>query len=341
MKQAAQVVGITTTVPVEIVYAAGCVPCDLNNAFITDPDPTELTACAHAHGFPVNLCAWIKGIYGICRKLGIRRVVGVCEGDCSNTHALLEVLSTEGVEVVDFGYPYSRDPVELTRRIEGFARRFGTTLEAAEAARARLNDARRRAHAIDDLTWREHKISGWENHLYLIQTSDFGGDPDAYTQKADRFIEQARLRPSTPPEVRLGFIGIPPIVDDLYDCLEETGARVLYNEFQRQFSMPACNRLSLVEQYRRYTYPYDVFFRIEDIRRQVARRRLDGLVHYIQSFCFRQVQDRIIRSMAGVPVLTVEFDSPGSTDAGTLTRLEAFVEMLKARSTRGKTGAMR
>jgi len=340
MVRTSETVGITTTVPVEVIYAAGFVPCDLNNVFITDPDPLALIADAHEHGFPANMCAWIKGIYGTCRKLGIRRLVGVSEGDCSNTHALLEVLSTEGVDVIGFGYPYDRDAAELARRIERFARRFGTTLDEAERARAPLNEARRIAHAIDELTWRDGKVSGSENHLWLIRTSDFGGDPARYVREAAAFLQEARSRPPSPGGVRLGLIGIPPIADDLYDRLERLGARIVFNEFQRQFSMPALN-LSLVQQYAHYTYPYDVFFRVADIRREVARRNLVGLVHYVQSFCFRRVQDRIIRELLDVPILTVEFDTPGPVDARTMTRLEAFIEMLQTKARVGTGRGLR
>ena len=31
-------IGITTTVPIEVIYAAGHVPVDLNNVFVSHPD---------------------------------------------------------------------------------------------------------------------------------------------------------------------------------------------------------------------------------------------------------------------------------------------------------------
>ena len=123
--------------------------------------------------------------------------------------------------------------------------------------------------------------------------------------------------------------GVPPILSDLHATCRELGAAVVLNEFQRQFSMPNdCG--SLVEQYDVYTYPYDVFGRIEDLREQIARRRIEGVVHYVQSFCFRQIQDKLLRSGVGVPVLTLEADRPGVLDGAGRTRIEAFVEMLQS-----------
>ena len=161
------------------------------------------------------------------------------------------------------------------------------------------------------------------------------GDWRKYEEEVDEFLAEAEARPVREGGYRLGFVGIPPIVDDIYEVLEGLGARVVYNEFQRQFSMPGRHE-GLVEQYLAYTYPYQTAMRIADITAETKKRRLDGLVHYVQSFCFRQLQDRMIRRSAGVPVLALEFDRPGQVDGRSLTRVEAFVELLEGRR-RAKT----
>jgi benzoyl-CoA reductase/2-hydroxyglutaryl-CoA dehydratase subunit BcrC/BadD/HgdB len=328
-------IGLTATVPVEVLLAAGLEPLDLNNVFIIAPDPAALLTEAEHRGFPLNCCAWIKGLYATTRRLGLRRLIGVAQGDCSNTHALMEVLASEGVEVIDFNYPYPKDRAALATALAGLAARLGATVEAAEFQRRRLAPLRATLAEIDRLTWQEGRVSGQENHLWLIGSSDFGGDPEAYAREAERFLIAAHARPSRPARHRVGYIGIPPIAGGLYDFLEGLGARVVFNEFQRQFSMPAGQggqpAADLAEQYLAYTYPYDVAGRIEDIRRAVAERKIDGLVHYVQSFCFRHLQDRLMREALGVPILTLEFDRPAPLDGQSRTRLEAFVEMLEAR----------
>jgi benzoyl-CoA reductase/2-hydroxyglutaryl-CoA dehydratase subunit BcrC/BadD/HgdB len=112
--------------------------------------------------------------------------------------------------------------------------------------------------------------------------------------------------------------------------LEEVGGWVVFNELQRQFSMPFATD-DIVEQYRRYTYPYSFFTRLADIRKEISRRRIEGVIHYIQSFCFRQVQDIILRQEIKIPILTIEGDRPAPVDARTRLRLESFVEMLRHR----------
>ena len=41
-------------------------------------------------------------------------VVAVTQGDCSNTHALMETWQLEGIRVIPFAYPFDRD-VDLLR----------------------------------------------------------------------------------------------------------------------------------------------------------------------------------------------------------------------------------
>lgn len=97
---------------------------------------------------------------------------------------------------------------------------------------------------------------------------------------------------------------------------------------QRQFAMLGLEG-DLVDQYEHYTYPYRVWGRIEDIRRAIAERKLAGLIHYVQSFCYRQMEDVILRESLPVPMLTLEGDEPGVLDARSHVRLESFVEMLR------------
>ncbi|NIA20376.1 MAG: 2-hydroxyacyl-CoA dehydratase [Anaerolineaceae bacterium] len=322
-------VGITATVPVEVLFAAGRRPLDLNNVFVAGRASEDIHR-AESAGFPVNCCAWIKGLYGAAGRLGIREVVGVAQGDCSNTHALLEIWASEGLRVYDFEYPHPASQTHLDGALQDFCAAWGTSRNKAERTKQRLDRVRAVLREIDELSWRSGQVSGRENHQWLIGASDFGGDPEAYENRAREFLAQALDRPPYRPALRVGYLGIPPICDGLHGFLESLGAGVVFNEFQRQFAMlPPTG--TLTEQYLGYTYPYGVAGRIADIREQVARRRIDGLIHYVQSFCFRHIQDRLIRQAVELPVLTLEYDRPGALDGRSRTRLEAFVELLEIR----------
>jgi len=320
--------GITSTVPLEIIFAAGLVPVDLNNVFVAGEDPERALLAAERNGFPKNTCAWIKGMYGVLAGSEVTRVIGVTQGDCSNTHALLEILSTEGIEVIHFNYPYDRDAGKLEAEMTALAGRLGTELPAAAALQEKLLPVRRNLRELDRLTFEEGRVTGFENHLWLISSSDMGGNYEKFSAELEDFLASVRKRKEAADGIRLGVAGIPPIVPDFYSHVEKFGGRVVFNEMQRQFSMPGFEN-DLIGQYLAYTYPYDVFGRIDDIAREVERRRIKGLIHYVQSFCFRQIQDRLLRERLDVPVLTFECDRPAPLEGRSLTRLESFMEMLR------------
>lgn len=321
-------VGLTSTIPVEIVLAAGCKPLDLNNLFITSPAPEKLIQQAERAGFAHNLCAWIKGIYSVTLEHHIPFVIAVTGGDCSNTSALAEVLERRGVQVIPFDFPLNRDRELLRGQMETLCRALGAPWGEVERVRTRLSAIRRKLHELDRLTYEENRVSGFENHLFLVTSSDFKSDPEAYENELDRFLQEAAARSPREGSVRLGYLGVPPIFSDLYEFIEALGGRVVFNEIQRQFSMPWAEG-DIVEQYLNYTYPYGIRGRLEDIRQAIEERRLDGLIHYTQTFCFRQIYDILLRESLPLPVLTIEGDKPGKVDSRTAIRLETFVEMLK------------
>ncbi|HBA88091.1 MAG TPA: 2-hydroxyglutaryl-CoA dehydratase [Geobacter sp.] len=323
-------VGFTTTIPLEVLIAAGVVPIDLNNVFITHPNSPALIEDAELTGFPRNVCAWIKGIYGAVVASGVTEMIAVTEGDCSYTKALMEVLSLNGVRVHPFAYPAGRQSEALRAEIEKLMAHFGVEWDQVNEAKKRLDRIRTKVHEIDRLTFEKDLVTGEENHYFQVCTSDMNGDPDAFEAEVDAFLAEAAARPARKERIRLAFVGVPPIISGLYRFLEEVGARVVFNETQRQFSMPF-GIDDLVEQYREYSYPYDIFHRIEDISREIEARRVDGVIHYVQSFCFRQIEDMVLRKSIGIPILTLEGDKPGAIDARTKIRLEGFLELLEDR----------
>jgi benzoyl-CoA reductase/2-hydroxyglutaryl-CoA dehydratase subunit BcrC/BadD/HgdB len=322
-------IGITTTVPVEIILAAGHVPVDLNNIFITDKEANRLVEVAEDAGYPRNICGWIKGLYSVVVERGnIDKVLAVTQGDCSNTHALMETLQLVGVETIPFAYPFDRDYDMLKLQMDKLITALGTDWDQVMAVKKRLDKVRSKVAEMDRLTWQENTVSGSENHLFQVCCSDFNGDIEQFERDIDQFLKKAKSATEYTEDIRLGYIGVPPIFNDIYEHFEKMGARVVFNEVQRQFAMPF-EVDDVVEQYRKYTYPYGVFRRIEDIKREIEKRNLDGIVHYVQSFCFRQIEDMIFREKLDIPVLTIEGDKPGKLDARTKLRMDSFLEMLR------------
>jgi benzoyl-CoA reductase/2-hydroxyglutaryl-CoA dehydratase subunit BcrC/BadD/HgdB len=322
-------VGLTTTIPVEVVLAAGLTPVDLNNLFISDPEARQRVARAEAAGLPRTICAWVKGIYASLKEHPeIQAVLVATQGDCSYTQALGEILESEAREVIHFKFPYPRDRKRLKQEIEALMARLGTDWQAVARVQARLTPVRRLLRELDRLTWETGQVTGQENFQFLIASSDFDSDLEDYEARLAALVAEAAWRPSRRGVVRLGLAGIPPIFSDLWGYIEELGADVVFNEMPRQFSMPY-DTADLVEQYWRYTYPYDIGGRLVDLAEAARVRKLDGIIHYTQSFCFRQMFDQTLREYLPVPILTIEGDSPTPLDARTRLRLEAFVDVLR------------
>jgi benzoyl-CoA reductase/2-hydroxyglutaryl-CoA dehydratase subunit BcrC/BadD/HgdB len=320
-------IGITATLPVEAVFAAGLAPVDLNNLFISSPDPAASVERAEHAGLPQNTCAWIKGIYAAAHEHGVKRIVGVTGGDCTNTRALLEIWQSEGVKTLEFSYPYPADETAMQREIERFCSLLGTDIKAAEEVRRKLQEVRELAAELDRLTWETGQVTGAENHLYLVNTSDFEGDYRSYADKLRGLISGAKNK--TPRKgLRIGILGVPPILSGLHDFIEARGTVITFNEFQRQFSMPF-GAGSLAQQYSLYTYPYDTARRMADVKKEIHRRSIDGIINYVQNFCWRGLTDRLVRKALDVPVLTLQADKPGHVSGPVATRIEAFVEMLQ------------
>ena len=323
-------IGITTTVPVETLLAAGYQPVDLNNVFMSAPSPEKLVNIAERDGFPLNICSWIKGIYGVCKEYAIDNVLCVTTGDCSNTIMLMEVFKLKGFKVTQFAFPAQPDRQQMQQALAGLAETFGTTLSMAEKISVKLAPARAEVLKLDELTWKTGQVSGYENHFWLVSTSDFNRDYRKYYNDVSRLSRECRQRKPYPAEwLRLAYIGVPPVfARDMYNYLENNEARAVFNEIQHQFAMPHPGD-SLAEQYTNYTYPYSIYGRLNDIKTETSRRGVDGIIHYVQAFCHRGIGDIIFRESLGLPILTLEGNQDFYLTQHTKTRIEAFLDLVR------------
>lgn len=323
-----KLIGITSTVPLEIIFSAGLKPVDINNLFIESEDPESLVTQSESMGFSSNICAWIKGIFSTVINHDIKRVIAVTGGDCSNTIALAEIMNLKGVEVIPFDYPTSQESGPVEKQLNSFRKTLSTSWKDVKREKKRLDKIRRKLRELDRLTFIDNIVSGVENHMFLLASSDFKSDPERFDNEIDKFLLDIKGRKELKSDIRLGVLGVPPIFSNFYQYVESIGARVVFNEVQRQFSMPY-DTDNIIDQYTLYTYPYGSAARIKDIEEAIAERNLDGLIHYTQTFCYRQLYDIVLRERLNIPILSIEGDRPGEIDRRTALRLDAFVEMVR------------
>jgi benzoyl-CoA reductase/2-hydroxyglutaryl-CoA dehydratase subunit BcrC/BadD/HgdB len=249
---------------------------------------------------------------------------------------LMEVLRLKGINAIPFAYPDKPDSIQMKAALEKLAASLGTTLPAAENIRKALVPARNFARKLDDLTWQDNKVSGWENHLWLVSASDFNSDYIKYQKELQSLIDLVEKRTPYPSgETRLAYIGVPPVyAREFYQYTEKHGARVVFNEVQRQFAMVSPGK-NLAEQYSNYTYPYSIQERLHDIKTQITNRRIEGVIHYVQAFCHRGIGDIVFREAIGLPVLTLEGNADFYLSGHVKTRIEAFLDILQRRKAAG------
>lgn len=331
----------TTSVPVEVIIAAGYKPLDLNNIFVNMSSPLELVENAEINGFAGSCCAWIKGLYSVIASKVLDPendiFIAVTEGDCSNAKVLEQIVTMEtGIKSFIFNFPFDRSADKMRLEIKRFAQFLNTTPERCESVRNELKGLRQKLRYIDDLSYQMPGIiSGFENHYFLVSASDFNGDHITFEKDVDSFIREINERKKNyMPDSRkkIAFLGVPPIVP-IHDFIEKKNATVIYNEIQREFAMMD-DYISMTEQYINYSYPYQALFRFEKAVLEIRKRKPDGIIHYVQSFCHRQLEDIILRKVLEnqqlkVPVITVEFDKPSpKVDSRVATRIEAFLETI-------------
>ena len=85
---------------------------------------------------------------------------------------------------------------------------------------------------------------------------------------------------------------------------------------------------NLVDRYLAYTYPYSFSTRLPDIEAQLKLRKIDGIIHYTQTFCHHQMEHILLKESIPAPTLLLEGDRPGELDERLHIRLESFLEML-------------
>lgn len=324
-------IGFFTSIPIEVIFATEKYrPVDLNNILMADSDPNLLISNEEEDGFPRNYCAWLKGIMGVIKSKGIKKIITVREGECTGSEKLIELLASSNVECIPFSYPYDKNENKMKIEIERLLSYFSVSWLEAEKVRERINMLREKVFEIDRKSHVDLNVTSEENYVSLLQCSDFCGDISASHTAIEKVFQNILKRKSGlfGDKIKVGVIGIPPIVNNLFQVIESCNGIVIFNEMPRQFAMTGF-RKSLIKQYLEFTYPYSIEDRIKDIQTAITERKLEGIIHYVQSFCPRQIDDVLLRKNCEVPFLTIECDKPGYLDERNITRIEAFFEQLK------------
>jgi predicted CoA-substrate-specific enzyme activase len=324
-------IGIFSTLPVEVLLAAGHLPVDVNNLFVTHEDPGALLRTADDAGVPRTLCAWTRGLFGATIAANLAEVVVVPSGDCTNNVTMAQLLGRVGVRVHTFHFPLSPHGREeaMQEELGRFAASLGTDLPAVQRQWEELREVRHLLAEVDR-AGAEGRLDPGRTRLLLLESTDFSGQPSLYARRLRRALDEADGRQPFP-GLPVAVFGVPTILTDLPDVLAGVGLRVVAWETERDFAMVRPVE-SLAEQYLDYAYPYGVEARLERFLPLLEARRVEGVVINAQSFCHHNLElQRVGRALAGYPTLVVEADAPGPVEPRDRIRLEGFARLVRER----------
>jgi len=319
-----EIIGMTTMIPVECIFSAGYIPLDLNNAFINHDNPSSLIEKAEDDGLPRNICSWVKGMYGFLMENSVKKIIIPVLGDCSNCITLGEILEYKGFDIYYFSYNRSRDPKILKRDIESLANYLGTSFEDSKSYYNNLIPLRKKINELDYIAFTKRSIPSDILFNFQVSSSDFNSDPEKFSESLNELIKKDFDQRMD--LIPIGVSGVPHIMSDFPEILEKLGARSIFYETPRQFSLPYFD--GFLDAYINYTYPYSFSQRLDSLKLEIKRRNLKGLIHYVQSFCHRQIEIPILKKELDIPILFLEGESPEKVNAQQLMRLESFISII-------------
>ncbi|MCX9009891.1 MAG: 2-hydroxyacyl-CoA dehydratase family protein [Candidatus Methanoperedens sp.] len=305
--------GITALVPPELIFACGGVPFDVNNVIPASKK------------YPGNkLCAWtaIWKEMLINREIQVNSLVVVAGGDCHNALVDGQKVAMSGLTTHFFFYPFDGDHEYMESQLYRLSDFLGG-IRYPERFRE-IRDMKRLGQEVD----RKRgcgKISPGEAFSILVSSSDLRSDPCMF-ERAIEAIREGDFELNN----RVALIGVPPIYHDFHETAQSLGLQIVFDELPYEFIRHGgVDIKEIARSYCNYTFARPLGLRINFLRKELEKRKVDGVIHYTQFACHHMLEDEVMRKELDYPVLTIQGDLPGSTPQQIKLRLEAFREMLE------------
>jgi hypothetical protein len=308
-------VGITALVPPELVYGCGQTPFDLNN--------TVPTSECVPRG---KLCAWTATWRDMLLRgeLRVDRLVVVAGGDCHNALVDGQRVAAGGIPTHYLFYPFDGDEDEMRKQLASLEAFLGGIVD--QVAMVRVADVKDLCIQLDVARCRR-QVLGSRVFNHLVQLCDLGGDVDRFEASARRILAEGHTEV---PETRIALVGVPPIYPDFHEVCEGFGMQVVFDELPWEFARMGGRSLdTLARNYAGYTFARDLEYRFDKLEGELARRRVEGVVHYTQYACHHVLEDDMLRERLDLPMLTVQGDLARKCPEQERLRLEAFAELLR------------
>lgn len=305
-------IGITALVPPELIFSCGAAPFDVNNVIPA------------SRKYPGNkLCAWtaIWKDMLVEKELKIDSLVVVAGGDCHNALVDGQKAAMSGIPTHFFFYPFDGDTSYMESQLHRLSRFLGG-IRPPDMFKE-IAELKKQGKILDNKRCRG-KFSSSDAFSILISFSDLAGDLAGFSQTISALEEK-----DIDIRNRVALIGVPPIFHDFHETAQSLDLQIVFDELPYEFIRHGgCDIREIARDYCDYTFARPLEFRIDFLKKELKRRRVDGVIHYTQFACHHMLEDEVLREKLDYPLLTIQGDLPGSTSQQIILRLEAFREML-------------
>ncbi len=353
-------------VPDEIIYAAGGVPVRMCNGFYTDEE-------VGAEFMPAKSCSLVKASLGMLKSKtnpysdGIKTIVNPTT--CDQKKKSAGIMKEMGYNVYDMELPPVKESEigrEYWRRsVRQFTKEVGkitgnkVTKKGLKKTISKIGRAQNAYHRLNEAR-KLVPLPFLGKDMFIVTNAFFFDDIDRWTLATEKLADEIDQRvidkhnTAGKRSPRIVFTGSPPVFPNLKVPLmiEQSDAVIVADETCS--SNRLLNDMVSVDEW----FMYDMVDAVADrylksctcpiftmnddrIRRLielVRSSKADGVIYQAFAGCgvYEMEQRSVAKAMEkeGIPMLYIETDYSPSQGGQLSTRIEAFVESLKARSRR-------
>ncbi len=355
-------------VPEEIIRALGAVPVRLCNGFyVMEQKGSDF--------MPAKSCSLVKATLGMLSNFESpyekNLSLIVHPTTCDQKTKAISLAEEMGYQMYHMEFPRVKESEESRRYWRASVRRFAKELQKLLGVKLKRSDLKESIKKIREAQKVYHEINGYRtlqnvpisgSEIFLMTNAFFFDDLERWTEAAKEVLKEVDSRANRnlsscgKRSPRILYTGSPPIFPNLKlpMMIEQSDAIIVADETCS--SNRLLNDFVSVDEWFLYdmvdavadrylkgcTCP--IFTRNEDrirrIKDLIATYKVDGVVY--QSFAGCQVYEMERHSVMealgkeGIPVLYIESDYSPAQGGQLLTRVEAFVESLKARRRKKK-----
>ncbi len=349
--------------PYEIIYALDAVPLRLCNGFHTDEQQG-------GEFMPAKSCSLVKATLGMLQMKSFpaskRLDLIVHPTTCDQKTKSLAMVEEMGYDLIHMEFPRVKESEESRdywrRSVRSFAKQMQKKLgkkltrRGVKEAITRVGRAQMAYHRLN--SYRKNlNVPILGKDIFLVTNAFFFDDIDRWTEAVERLCDEVQERVESgfnaagKRSPRILYTGSPPIFpnlklpmmiescDGVIVADESCSANRLLNDMVSVDEWFMYDMVDAVADRYLKGCTCPIFTRNEDRKRRlkelIDEYSVEGVVY--QSFAGCQVYEMEQRSIAeemesiGVPMLYIESDYSPAQGGQLLTRVEAFIESLKAR----------